>query len=291
MRTLLRTLLSVIVSPTQRKRLKRIEHKLKKRLAHMGPALGYDDMRHILTNDLGLSHGETVMVHAGLSLVNTHLTPQDIIDLIRDLIGPDGTLVAPTFSPISAIDYMQQPEPFDVQNSCSGMGAFAETLRKMPLAVRSLHPTKSLAMVGRDVQMLCAGHENCLYPFGVGSPFEKLHARNARIIGIGVPMSYLSFVHVAEDMFPNKVKERVWHPQIFEKLCVDAQGQAQTVSTYVHDMSTMVRANPAKFCQRHLSEGSFAILRRGGAPFFAVCAQDLQSAIQRGFEEGYSVYD
>lgn len=290
MRVLIRTLLSGLVSKKQRKSLKRLEHKVKKRIARFGPPLDRDEFKEILTRDLGLATGDTVMVHGGLSLINTPLSAADLRDLVLEIIGPEGTLVVPTFSPVAAIDYMQQEGIFDVRNSKSGMGAIAETVRMSPGAARSVHPTKSLAALGRDAEEICAGHESCIYPFGSGSPFEKLLARNARIIGIGVPMFYLSFVHVAEDMAPDQVPHQVWDPRILDKTCRDGVRDI-TVSTRVHNMETMARADPGKFCHNYVQNDQFTVVRRSGAPFFSIRAQYLYANILRGFKDGFSIYD
>jgi aminoglycoside 3-N-acetyltransferase len=289
-RLLIRKLLSGIVSKDQSKRLKRFEHTIQKRIASLVPALERDDLTQILSAELGVSRGDTIMVHAGLSLLNTTLSPAEIRDLVLEILGTEGTLVVPTFSPMAAVDYMRQSEPFDLQGSKSGMGSFAEAVRTAPQAVRSLHPTKSLAAIGPDAAALCVGHETCIYPFGRGSPFERLLERNSLIVGIGVPMSYLSFVHVAEDMHPDAVRNEVWEHQVLEKTCIDGK-QAVSVPTRVHNMATMAKADPAKFCKRHVPTDQFAVFRRGGAPFFSIRAGELQQHILRGFREEFSIYD
>lgn len=230
------------------------------------------------------------MIHGGLSLINTQLSATELCDLIQEIIGSEGTLVVPTFSSINAIDYMLQDGIFDVQSSKSGMGAIAENVRRSPGAIRSVHPTKSVAALGHNAEEICAGHEDCVYPFGTGGPFEKLLSKNARIIGIGVPMSYLSFVHVAEDMNPDLVIHRIWDPRVLSKTCSDS-GREIKVSTRIHDMRTMARASPKKFCKKHIPKEKFKIFRRSGAPFFSILAQDLYIYILRGFKEGFSIYD
>ena len=290
MRVFLRSLLGSILTPASRKQLKRLEHEFKKAKGKLSPKMGEDDLRLLLTKDLRLQLGDTVMVHGGLSAVNTRLTPVDVRAVILDILGPRGNLVVPTFSPQAAFTYMQGPEIFDSRTSRSGMGAIAETVRTTPGAIRSLHPTKSVAVLGPDASGICAGHEACAYPFGMNSPFAKLLEHDARIIGIGVPMFYLSFVHVAEDMYPERASRPIWQPQPMHKLCRDGAHEI-TVSTYVHDLSTMARANPEKFCSLHVPHEAFVICQKFGAPFFSIRAQDLQQAILRGFETGFTIYD
>jgi aminoglycoside 3-N-acetyltransferase len=289
-RIFLRKMFAGLTDSNQRRRLKRFEYKIRKWFAHMGPPMTRNDLRAVLVSDLGLEKGDTVMVHAGLSVLNTRLDPVEIRDLICEIIGANGHLVVPAFSPVAAIDYMKDPTPFDRAQSRSGMGAFAETIRLSDGAVRSFHPTKSVVAIGPEAKSLCADHEECIFPFGPGSPFEKLLERNVLIIGIGVPMSYLSFVHVAEDMHPDRVRKRVWDPRALKKRCIDGAREV-VVATRVHDMKTMAHADPAKFCRRHLPPGSFKILRRSSTPFFSVRGRILHEEIVRGFDENFSIYD
>ena len=290
MRVLIRKFLAGFLGKSQQMRLKRFEYKLRKTIARLQPQLDSDGFKQLLTRDLGLTPGETVMIHGGLSLINTQLSAAEICDLVLEILGSEGTLVVPTFSPINAVDYMLQDGIFDVASSKSGMGAIAENVRRSPGAIRSVHPTKSVAAIGRNAKEICAGHENCAYPFGSGSPFEKLLSKNARIIGIGVPMSYLSFVHAAEDMNPDLVTKRIWDPRVLSKTCRDG-GREIRVSTRVHDMTTMARANPEKFCRNHIPKNQFKVFQRHGAQFFSINAQTLQEHILCGLREGLSIYD
>lgn len=290
MRTIARKILADILKKDQIKRLKKLELKFKKTIASLHSPITRDELCNILTARLGVSSGETVMVHSSMSLLNSKMDADEIRDAILEVIGPNGNLVVPTFSPMSGAEYMRKPTPFDLTKSRSGMGALSETVRKTWGAQRSLHPTKSIACIGPQSGMICSGHEKCIYPFGVGSPFQKLLNSNARIIGIGVPMSYLSFVHVAEDMHPERVRHQVWDPVILEKICRNGDCE-YVVSTRVHNMSTMAKANPAKFCRRHMPSCHFKSFNFRGTPFFVVSSQALYQSQIRGFDEGFSVYD
>jgi len=290
MRILVRKLVSRFAGKEQRRRLKHLEYQARKKWIKLHRPLTRDNFRRIFVSDLGVTESDTVMVHGGLSLLNTRLNAAELRDLLLEIIGPIGNLVAPTFSPVSAAEYMKMPEAFDLSRSRSGMGAIAECVRKDHRAIRSLHPTKSVAVIGPSAAEICAGHETSEYPFGYGSPFEKLLERNVLIVGIGVPMSYLSCVHVAEDMHPERINHPVWDPGVLHKLCRDGDRQI-SVATRVHNMAMMAHADPEKFCRKHLPVDQFANTRRSGAPFFSIRARDLQREILRGFDEGFSIYD
>lgn len=291
MRLYVRKLLAHVLDDEARRSLKRVELSARKRLSRLGPEIGPEDLRQLLGSELGVARGATVMVHASASLLNTRLSPSEIVAIILDVIGPKGTLAVPTFPATSSLRYMQQPGLFDARSERSGMGAISEAVRRMPEAARSTHPVKSIAVVGADARAITAGHEACLYPFGQGSPYQKLLARDVRIIGIGAPMSYLSFVHVAEDLAPDRVTKPVWEDAVYEKDCLDLDGQSHRVRAKVHNMTLMQKANPERFCRRHIAEDAQVILRRGMADFFAVDGRALTDAVGAGWIRGMTIYD
>ena len=84
---------------------------------------------------------------------------------------------------------------FDIKRTASGMGIFSERVRRHKLAKRSLHPTKSVATIGKIAEEILNEHHLDIYQFGSKSPFVKLLNYNVKVIGLGSPMSYLSMVH------------------------------------------------------------------------------------------------
>ena len=291
MRVLLRKILAKSLDERRKAALKRIEFKSRKALSRLAPRLRHYDFLQLLRNEFGLRAGDVVMVHASATMLNTSLTPREILDIVAGVITPSGTIVVPASPPASSIEFMKRRQTFDARTTRSGMGAISEALRKTPGALRSTHPTKSVAALGPDAEEICAGHERCLYPFGAGSPYEKLLAKSAKIIGIGVPPSYLSFVHVAEDLFPERTTLPIWDPGIYEKTCIDMHGQSHNVRTKVHNMALMSQADPGKFCSRHLARGQFIKCRRWLTEFFAVDAQVLTSSLLKGLERDLTIYD
>ncbi len=67
------------------------------------------------------------------------------LEAILEVIGPEGTLIVPTFNFGFA-----KGEPYDPLTTPSvGMGAFSEFVRRLPGALRTSHPMQSIAVVGR----------------------------------------------------------------------------------------------------------------------------------------------
>lgn len=68
-------------------------------------------------------------------------------------------------------------------------------------------------------------------------------------------MSYLSFVHVAEGLKPEKVDRPVWDSQVYEKACIDLGGREHRLRTAIYNMDLMPKADPEKYCRRRLDRG------------------------------------
>ncbi len=231
------------------------------------------------------------MVHASASMLHTRLSNQEIVDVLREVIGASGTLVVPTFPAMTSIHYLKRKGDFDARKTLSGMGVLSEIVRKMPSAFRSTHPIKSVAAIGPAAEDICLGHEQCLYPFGVGSPYEKMLSLGVKIVGIGAPMSYLSFVHVAEDLTPEQVARPVWEAGVYEKVCIDLAGLSHVVRTKVHNIALMQHANPEKFCRKYLATRDYVLTRRWLTGFFSVDGQALTRVIGEAMREGSTIYD
>ncbi|MCE5323962.1 AAC(3) family N-acetyltransferase [bacterium] len=139
-----------------------------------------------------LSTGDVVVVHSSLSSFgNVDGGADTVIDALLDVIGEQGTLVVPT--------YTYGLDIFDPQTSTSLCGAITEAVRMHPNALRSLHPTHSIAAIGALADMITTGHEK-VHSFARGSAlFNALQSR-AKVLLLGVSHTSNSMIHVAEEI-------------------------------------------------------------------------------------------
>lgn len=149
---------------------------------------------------LGLERGDSVIVHSSLSSFGrVDGGPGTVVDAILAVLGDEGTLVVPTFN--------YDPGIFDPQTTPSVVGVITETVRKRPDALRSKHPTHSVAAIGRLAQVLVEDHEKT-HPFGRGSPLFKLLQANGKVLLLGTDLTTCSMVHVAEEIVEVPYLER-----------------------------------------------------------------------------------
>lgn len=145
--------------------------------------------------ELGLTMGDSLIVHSSMrNLGPVEGGADTVIDAILEVIGPKGNLVLPTFNYVRPI-----PSPyFDPKMTPCRTGILPEIGRKRPEAVRSLHPTHSVAVIGPDAGRLTEGHLSQRV-FGVGSPVDLLAQSGGKVLLLGVGQTSNSTIHVAEE--------------------------------------------------------------------------------------------
>jgi aminoglycoside 3-N-acetyltransferase len=103
---------------------------------------------------------------------------------IMDVIGPDGTLVAPTFTTQVArhdIDFVWEETP-------TILGLLPEFIRVQRTSLRSLHPLHSVTAIGAGKEHICSS--NGASDFGWDSPYHRMLEAGAHIVTIGLEPSF-----------------------------------------------------------------------------------------------------
>ena len=145
--------------------------------------------------DLGVQEGDTLLVHSSYkSFGEVDGGPQTVIRALEAALGPEGTLIMPTFN----FDF-NKGVPWDVRTTPSRMGVLTELVRKDPRAKRVFHPFYSFAILGRRAEML--GSLRYKSSYERNSVFGKLRDLDGKIMVVG--LSYndsMTFFHHIEQM-------------------------------------------------------------------------------------------
>ena len=214
-------------------------------------------MRPVIKSDilaaleaLGVLPGQALMVHTSLSAIGYVVGgAQAVIEALIEAVGPGGTIMMPAQSwknldPETGVHGDVPPEywPLIRENwpaydkaltPTNTMGAVAEMFRQWPGALRSDHPARSVAALGRYAAYLTEGHDLSDI-FGDGSPLGRLYALDGAVLLIGVGYDKNTSLHLADARaeYPGKrsslehsaVTEdgrRVW--KAYETLYVDGE--------------------------------------------------------------------
>ncbi len=153
-----------------------------------------DDLRAI-----GIRDGDSVLIHSSYkSMGGLEGGIGTLIESILSVIGESGTLIAPT---LTYRDVSVENPIFDYLNTPSCVGAVSEYVRRMEGAVRSIHPTHSCAVIGREIDYFVSGHELDRTPVGKNSPFYKLREVGGKVLMLGCGTECNTSMHGVEECF------------------------------------------------------------------------------------------
>lgn len=203
---------------------------------------------------VGVQPGQTIMVHTSLGALGFVCGgAQVVIEALAEAVGEEGTLMMPTQSwknldPTAGVHW-QEPEEWwqairdnwpaydKAITPTNTMGAVAEMFRRWPGAIRSDHPARSVAALGKNAEYLTGDHDLSDI-FGETSPVGKLYALDGYVLLIGVGYDKNTSLHLADVRadYPGKHMstessavlengKRVW--KSYETLYVDGEDFTQ----------------------------------------------------------------
>jgi aminoglycoside N3'-acetyltransferase len=151
--------------------------------------------------DLGVTRGRTLWVQSSWNeFYNVAMHPSDVIDLLRDLLGPDGTLAMPAF-PI-----LHDPaKVFLVDRAPVYTGMLCEVFRRYPDVRRSIHLSSSVCALGPNAEFLTRDHHHTAMPWGKDSPFCRLIELDARLLLLGGGFNFMTPLHTVECLLHDEV--------------------------------------------------------------------------------------
>lgn len=147
--------------------------------------------------DAGLKAGDHMFTHSNIGFfgrLEGARKPEEYYqtfkDVLLDILGPEGTLIAPTFSYTFCHNKF-----FDVEETEGVCGAFSEMLRKDSDSIRSADPNFSVAAIGRLAEYFT--EKPTEHSFGKGSFFDRFLEKDGKFVNMNRD-SGSTFVHYVE---------------------------------------------------------------------------------------------
>ena len=148
---------------------------------------------------MGVQRGDRVAVGlSSKSIGSVEGGPGTLIDALTETVGPDGTLIMNTFTEFFCttevargwVDYV-----FDPDSTRVNTGIAREIFRKRPEAIRSRHPTHSVAAAGKHAAYLTRDHDEradaCL-------PYARFAEIRGKYLTVGIGDRLVGFRHQAQ---------------------------------------------------------------------------------------------
>src|SRR3989339_528264 len=195
--------------------------------------------KNIIIDELkrvGLKKGDSVLVHSSLSKLGyVEGGVEKVIDALLETVNApeQGTVFVPT---ITGTVKMSKDDPpvFDPINTPCWAGKIPETFRLRVEAKRSLHPSHSIAVIGKLSDYYIKDHENSPTPCGKNTPYWRLAEQNGYILFLGADLRSCTFLHTLEELAGCKYhmqKDRV-------KAKIIVNGKAVNKEMYLHQWGT-----------------------------------------------------
>jgi aminoglycoside 3-N-acetyltransferase len=190
------------------------------------------DIMHDLQR-LGVYTGDILLVHSSLSsLGHVDGGADTVIDALLETLGPDGTLLMPSFQGGREYNLLKQGCTFDVRTSPCELGIIPEIFRQRPGVFRSINPTHCTAGIGKHAEKILDGHQFCNVSVGRNSPYDRLQQTNGKILLLGVTHKSNTTLHFVENTGGAPSLSR----ELFDAVAIDADGKSWTVPMHPHLM-------------------------------------------------------
>ncbi|OPZ83325.1 MAG: SPBc2 prophage-derived aminoglycoside N(3')-acetyltransferase-like protein YokD [bacterium ADurb.Bin429] len=149
---------------------------------------------------LGVREGGIMLAHSSLKRFG-HVEggAEAVIDGLLAAVGAAGTVMVPTITG-TASHGPDDPPVLDVVNTPCWTGIIPETLRRRPGAIRSLHPTHSVAALGPQADFLTKDHFTCGSPCGSNSPYLRLAELDGVVVFLGTDLNCCTLLHGVEEL-------------------------------------------------------------------------------------------
>jgi len=161
------------------------------------------------------------------------------------------------------------------------VGILTELFRKRPNVLRSLHPTHSVAALGKDASEFVADEEKIKTPCGKNGVYYKLWEYDAQILLVGVNFTRNTFVHGIEEW---DHAEKTISADLTDLYVINYEGKRIHTPQYRH--CTPLSSNTFTKLEPHaLQEGIMTIGRLGNASARLMRAQALRKMTAKQLEK------
>ena len=132
---------------------------------------------------LGIQEGDVLLLKVDMAQVGLieGRFKTGLLDALRNVIGPSGTLVISTFTENHFIPFIKKETVF-TKETPPNTGLFARLMLDLQGCIRSEHPTNSFAAIGPDSARILEGHDATAPSY---LPILRLMDKNSKCISIG----------------------------------------------------------------------------------------------------------
>ena len=228
---------------------------------------------------MGILPTDTVLIHSSLRAVGPVENGADgIIDAFKEVLT-DGLLLIPTHTWWN----VTKKEPiFDVRSTVPNIGTLPRVAAFRKDAVRSLHPTHSVAGFGKNAAEFLAGEEKAGTPAPPKGVMHRLAFVGAKILLVGVGNDKNTFIHSLDEeaQVPDRLER-----ESYDLTVIDQEGKRHITDFRSHHCSRHpdVSVNYPNFEPALVACGAQQFGKLGNAQVRIVDAQKCREVVLRIF--------
>jgi len=253
---------------------------------------------------LGIERSDALLVHSALgALLRGGREPAqegfkvpdyilELLEMLREVVGPEGTLLMPTAPPTDSYELSLRRIPFDSRTDGVSTGQLPALLLRQPQARRSAYSCQNVTVLGRHAEPLLS-EDSLATPYALGrqSAWFKHAEAGGKVILIGVDHDRSSTVHFPENLYPDEYPLPVFYerPHVFHVRSND--GTIREVKHFLH--AVRWKDEEINNFARYVGE-RHGIYRHGTAGSVKLTcwrSQDQIDAFVAEMREGVSMYD
>lgn len=227
----------------------------------------------------GIRHDDKVTIHCSLRAIGLVENGADgLIDGICQYLS-DGLFLVPTHTWAN----VNQDHPvYDVKTTEPCIGTLSKVAAFRPDAIRTLHPTHSLAIFGKGAEEYARGEEHSATPTPVGGCLSRLYEENGKILLVGVGHERNTYLHAAEERFD--IPERL-NPDAFVATIYDGKGNVLTSPPFHNHYSPVTKRSVSDFYINYNKAfeetGAVTYHRLGNALVYCCDARKMTDVMKR----------
>jgi aminoglycoside N3'-acetyltransferase len=230
----------------------------------------------IIINDMHVKRNDIVMVH--ISLGNIKLidsTPEDLIFLLKMIVGTGGTLLMPTYLINDSRD-PNSASTFDIRSAFISYDPIVELFRQMPDTFQSCSPAESFAAWGGMAKNISEYHYKSENETFRDNLFYKLCQLKAKIIGIGIRVTDDSFLHSISKTNYKASTDR--YSEVIKREGINTSRDPVT-GIFQDDLPDILKSESPDKISKHFKPDELKVFQKKGIPFFRVNAEKAYNKI------------
>lgn len=177
---------------------------------------------------IGIFPTDTLLIHSSMKAIGeVDGGAETVLDAFMEYLT-EGLLILPTHTWASM---SKEHNVYDPSKEPACVGILPNLFMKREGVLRSLHPTHSVAVYGKEKEAFIKGEENQTTPCSPGGCYDRLRERNAKILLLGIGHERNTYIHCVEELL-NVPDRFTKEPTLFEIIMPD--GTRKSSAMYRH---------------------------------------------------------